>query len=89
MPTNPEEKIQLHKEREIRVTHRPMLMDGGEGKIFRKGCDVKDIENNQEKRRKNDGTTEDEGFCSPISVTRSKQSIEEEGGINQMCLRPL
>ena len=80
VPTKPEEKIQVHKKRERRGLHRPMLMDGEEGKILRKCCVVKDIEHQREKRGKNEGTTEDEGFLSPMSVTRPKQGIEEEGG---------
>ena len=55
-------------------------MDGGKGKILRKGCFVKGIEHQREKKGKNDRKTEDEGVRSPMSVTRSKQGIEEEGG---------
>ena len=57
----------------------PMLMGGGEGKILIKGCIVKDIENQQEKRDKIEGKKEDEGVRSPMSVTRLKQGIKEEG----------
>ena len=61
MQTKPEKKIQVNKEREIRGLDTPIIMDGDEGKTFRKGCVVKDIEYQQEKRRNNNGTTEDEG----------------------------
>ena len=89
VPTKPEEKIQVHKERYIRGMHRPMLMDGGECKILRKGCIVKDIKHQRERREKNEGTTEDEGVRSPMSVTRSKEGIEEKGGVTPICLGPL
>ena len=46
-------------------------MDVGEGKIGRKGCVVKGIKHQQEKKEKNDGKTEDTGFRLPMSVTRS------------------
>ena len=52
MPENPEEKVQVHKEREIGGMHRPMLMDGGEGKILRNGFVVKGIEHQREKKGK-------------------------------------
>ena len=39
----------------------PIIMDGDEGKTLRKGCVVKDIEYQQEKRGNNNRTTEDEG----------------------------
>ena len=61
MPTKPEKKIQVNKEREIRGLDTPIIMDRDEGKTFRKGCVVKDIEYQQEKRRNNNGTNEDEG----------------------------
>ena len=50
-------------------------MDGGKGKILRKGCVVKGIEYQQKKIGKKYGTTEDEVVCSPLSLTRSKQGI--------------
>ena len=80
MPTKPEENMQVHKEMERRGMHIPMLIDVGDVKILRKGCVVKDIEHQREKRGKNEGTTEDEGVCPPMSVTRLKKVIEEEGG---------
>ena len=58
MPTKPEDKIQVHKERERRVLHELILMDGGECKILRNCCVVKYIEHQREKRGKNEGTTE-------------------------------
>ena len=64
MPTKPEETIQVNKEREIRGLDTPIIMDGDEGKTLRKGCVVKDIENQRENREKNEGTTEDEGVTS-------------------------
>ena len=48
VPTKPEEKIQVHKEREIRGLHRSILLDGGKCKILRKFCVVKDIEYQRE-----------------------------------------
>ena len=44
VPTKLEEMVQVHKERKIRGLHRPMLMDGGEGKIRRKYCVDEGIE---------------------------------------------
>ena len=53
-----EENIQVHNKRERRGLHIPMLMDVGKGKISRKGCVVRDIYQQREKRGKNEGTTE-------------------------------
>ena len=66
-------------------------MDGGEGNIERKLCVVESIENQREKKGKNNGTRDDGGVISPTLVTRSKQGIEEGGGrgVAPMCLRPL
>ena len=47
-----EDKMQVNKKRVIRGLHRPMVMDGGEGKKLKKCCVVKDIEHQQEKKRK-------------------------------------
>ena len=85
MPTKLEDKIQMHAKRARRGLHRPMLMDGGEGKML-KNCVVKDIEHQQEKREKNDGTIEDEGVLSPMSKTGSNQGIEEKGGGSLKCV---
>ena len=41
--TKTEEKVQVNREREIRILHIPTFMDGGDGKIGRKGCVVKGI----------------------------------------------
>ena len=88
MPTKTEEKVQVQKEIRRKGLHIPMLIYGGEGNIGRKSCVVQGIEHQQYKKEKNDGTTEDGGVRSPMSVTRSKQGIEEGGGITPMCLRP-
>ena len=53
--TKPEEKVQVHKERQRRGLHITILMDGGEGKILRKGCVVKGIDHQREKREKMKG----------------------------------
>ena len=53
-------EIQVHNNKVIRGLHRPMLLDGCEGKMLKKCCVVKDIEHQREKREKNYGTTEDE-----------------------------
>ena len=69
VPTKLEDKIQVHAKRSRRGLHRPMLMDGGEGKKLKK-CVVEDIEQQQDKREKNDGIKEEEGVCSPMYKTR-------------------
>ena len=59
--------------------HRPMMMNGGEGKKLKKCCVVEDIERQRE-IRVNDGLRENEGDNSPMSKTSSKQGSEEKWG---------
>ena len=48
--TKPEDKIQVHTERNSRGLHRPILIDGGKGNIGRKCFVVKGIEHQGEKK---------------------------------------
>ena len=75
--TKQKEKVQVNEEINSRGLHRTMLMDGGEGKIGIKCCDVMGIEHQREKKGNIEGTAEDGGVCSPMSVTRLKQGHEE------------
>ena len=81
-----EDKMQVHTERNIRGIYIPMLMDGGEGNIRIKGCVVKGIEHQREKKGKNNRTREDGEVCSYISMTRLKQGLE--GGIGNRANSP-
>ena len=63
-----------------------MFMDGDKGKIWIKGCVVKVIEHQQDKKGKNEGTTEDGEVLSPMSVTRLKQGIEEDREESIQCV---
>ena len=50
--TKSEEKIQENRKRVKRGIHRPMLMDGGEGKKLKTICVVEDIEHQRGKKIK-------------------------------------
>ena len=67
----------MHYEGKTRILHRPRLMDAVIGKIGRKACVVKGIDNRREQKGNNNGIRDDGGFCSPMSVTRSKKGLEE------------
>ena len=66
VPTKSEEKVQVHSEENIKGMHIPNLMDGGEGKIGRKGCVVKGIKHHRDKKVNNNRTREDGGFFSLV-----------------------
>ena len=52
----------------------------GNPKTRRNVCVVKGIDQQRENKGKNNRTIEDGGFLSLMSVTRSKQGLEEGGG---------
>ena len=81
-------KIQENQKTVKKGLHRPMIMDGGEGKKFKNCCVVENIEH-QKKIIESDKIRVNEGDSSPMSKTRSKQGSEEKWGIAPMCLRPL
>ena len=68
--------------------HRPMIMDGGEGKKLKTCCVVENIEHQQKKEKttKSERTKEIAHLC--IRLGRSK-SVRRNGGIAPMCLGPL
>ena len=55
--------------------HRPMIMDGYEGKKLKTCCVVENIEH-QKKIRENNEIRENEGDSLPMYKTRSKQGNE-------------
>ena len=64
-PKKSEEKVQVHREGNIKGLHIPRLMDGGKGKI-KKCFVVKRIDHQRYKKENNSGTKEDGGVCSPM-----------------------
>ena len=53
VPTKSEDKIQENNKRVKKGIHRPIVMDGGEGKMLKKCCAVEDIENQGGKEKLN------------------------------------
>ena len=79
VPTKLEEKIPVHCEVKTRIMHTQRLMYVVGGEIGSKGFIFKIIECQQKKKGNNNGIREDGGVCSPISMTRSNQFLEEGG----------
>ena len=76
MPIKTEWKVPVHCEGSFLGVHKPILMDGGEGKRGYKGCVFKDIERQREKSGKRKGIEENGGVISPTSMTGLKQGLE-------------
>ena len=71
-------EIQENKKRVKRGIHRPMVMDGDEGKKLKNVVLLRILKIS--KKKENDGIKENEGVSSPMSKTRSKQGIEDKLG---------
>ena len=84
VPTKLEEKIPVHCEVKTRIMHTQRLMYVVGGEIRSKGFIFRIIECQQKKKGNNNGIREDGGVCSPISMTRSNQFLEEWGG-GRLC----
>ena len=86
MPTKLEEKIKVFCEGNILRLYIPRLMGGGEGNIRSKGCVVKGMEHQRQKKGKNNRIREDGGVRSSIPMTRSKKGLEKRGGGSIKCV---
>ena len=75
VPKMLKEKIQENKKTVKKGLHRPMILDGGEGKKLKNCCVFENIEH-QRKIREYDKIRDTEGDSSHMSKARSKQGSE-------------